>query len=58
MSPIEPKSPEPAADSGAPGDGSASETRREAVRRLGTYAAYTAPALVALLTATRASAGS
>lgn len=40
------------------GDAEGDPTRREAVRRLGNYAAYTAPALVALLTATRASAGS
>ena len=39
-------------------DGEApAETRREAVRRLGKYAAYTAPALLALLTATTAASG-
>lgn len=48
--------PEPAGDAGTPQAAPAEATRREAVRRLGTYAAYTAPALVALLSATRASA--
>lgn len=35
-----------------------SETRREAVRRLGKYATYTAPALIALLTATTTASAS
>jgi hypothetical protein len=45
-------------DSKEPNGPAPSATRREAVARLGTYAAYTAPALVALLTATQASADS
>jgi hypothetical protein len=41
------------ADADAP-----SETRRETVRRLGKYATYTAPALIALLTATTTASAS
>jgi hypothetical protein len=35
-----------------------SETRRKVVRRLGKYATYTAPALIALLTATTTASAS
>ena len=41
----------------AQGDAS-TETRRAAVQRLGKYAAYTAPALIALLTASTSASAS
>jgi hypothetical protein len=47
----EPSSPSTPA-SRAPESAASSETRRDAVRRLGKYAAYTAPALMGLLAGT------
>lgn len=44
--------PEPG--SVAPADDATAETRRQALRRLGKYAAYTAPALLAMLTEAKA----
>lgn len=56
MSSIDPEHQEPPAPDAEAAAASTGETRRATVQRLGSYAAYTAPALIALLTATRASA--
>ncbi len=46
------RSEEPTPDPDRANADAPSEARREAIRRLGKYATYTAPALIALLTAT------
>lgn len=51
-------SPRSEPDVGAPDGAAPSATRREAVRRLGRYAAYTAPALMGLLAATTTASAS
>jgi hypothetical protein len=42
---------------GAAGADADTETRRQTIRRLGKYAAYTAPTMLAMLTATTAASG-
>jgi hypothetical protein len=53
LSSTKPESPGQASpDSGEAKSASSSETRRAAVQRLGKFAAYTAPALIAMLSGT------